>query len=180
MQTSNEIVSSYANAERYQTKPLADNERNAVAYFFMKLRIADPRFYDQAMPDETTEKFTKREFSEFIRGFTREKIDKGFLNLHKFLADGHPDYKFLTIQKVIGLVENGGAGEAVQSGAFKLFPRYIGIEDQTEKAKRYELGKQKSSELLAMLGVEAEKQKTSNDFALAQLEKARKLLANKN
>jgi hypothetical protein len=179
MQTSNEIVSSYATAQRFQTKPLADNERNAVAYFFMKLRIADPRFYDQAMPDETTEKFTKREFSEFIRGFTKEKIDKGFLNLHKFLADSHPDYKFLTIQKVIGLVENGGAGEAVQSGAFKLFPRMLGLEDQTEKAKRYELGKKKSSELLSMLGVEAPKPEQSNEYALAQLEKAKRILANK-
>lgn len=178
MQSSNEIVASYANVQRFETKPLADNERNAVAYFFMKLRIADPRFYDQAMPDEKTEKFTKREFSEFIRKFTKEKIDNGFVQLHKLLACGNPDYKFLTIQKVIGLIENGGAGEGVQVGAHRLFAP-LALPDLTAQAKAKQAGAQELSGMLSMFGLDAEKVHHDNGQAKAALEKARQLL-NKN
>lgn len=181
MQTSNDIVASYANVQRFETKPLADNERNAVAYFFMKLRIADPRFYDQAMPDEKTEKFTKREFSEFIRKFTKEKIDNGFVQLHKLLACGNPDYKFLTIQKVIGLIENGGAGEGVQAGAHRLFAP-LALPDKTAEEKARKAGAQELGSMLSLVGAKPAKQVTDEERARAKaaLEKAKQLLANKN
>lgn len=178
MQTSNEIVQAYANVQRFETKPLADNERNAVVYFFMKLKIADPRFYDQAMPDETTEKFTKREFSEFIRGFTKAKIDKGFFELNKLLAAGNPDYKFLTVQKVIGLIENGGAGEGVQAGAYRLFAP-LALPDKTAIEKARKVGAQELGGMLQILGVGAERKQHSVADAKAALERA-KLLINKN
>lgn len=176
MQPSNEIIQSYANVQRFDTKPLADNERNAVAYFFMKLRIADPRFYDQAMPDEKTEKFTKREFSEFIRGFTKEKIDRGFLELNKLLAAGNPDYKFLTIQKVIGLIENGGASEGVQAGAYRLFAP-LALPDKTAQEKARQAGAQELGSLRNLFGLDAEKTYHDNGNAKAALELARQRLS---
>lgn len=57
---------------------------------------------------------------------------------------------------------------------------HLFLEDQTAKEKRYELGKQKSAELLGVLGVEPEKPVYSNEFAAAQLEKAKRLLEEKN
>lgn len=182
MQTSNEIVSSYANVQRFETKPLADSERDAVAYFFMKLKIADSRFYDQAMPDETTAKLTKREFSEFIRGFTKEKIDRGFVALHKLLACNNPDYKFLTIQKVIGLIENnGGSGEGVQAGAHRLFAP-LALPDITAREKAKQAGAQELGGMLSLFGAKPVKQVTDDErtHAKAALEKAKQLLANKN
>jgi len=54
------------------------------------------------------------------------------------------------------------------------------LEDQTSKAKRYAFSKQKSGELLEILGDKPKRERVpgySNDFAAAQLERAKKLLA---
>lgn len=66
------------------------------------------------------------------------------------------------------------------SQAHKLFERLPALEDQTAKAKRYELGKQKTGELLDMLGVKRSEAVHSNEFAASRLEQARKMLEEKN
>lgn len=170
-----------------EEKPLTDFERDAVAYFFAKLKIADPRFFDQAMPDDKTEQITKREFAGMIRGFTKEKIDKGFRELHKLVAAGHDDYKFLKIQTVIALVANSGMSEAHRAGAYSRFESLYDpstgtyrLEDQNAKAKRRELGIKNTSSLLAMLSEPSPEQTESekiNTYGQEQLAKARELLA---
>ena len=64
--------------------------------------------------------------------------------------------------------------------AHKVFDRPTAIEDQTAKARRYELGKQESSKLLAMLSEPSPEQTESekiNTYGQEQLAKARELLA---
>lgn len=62
--------------------------------------------------------------------------------------------------------------------AHKPFPRLTALEDQTEKAKRYELGKQKSRELLDMLGASKPNPNAGDaEFGKARLEAAMKKLA---
>lgn len=62
--------------------------------------------------------------------------------------------------------------------AHKPFPRLTALEDQTEKAKRYELGKQKSRELLDMLGVSKPNPNAGDaEFGKARLEAAKHKLA---
>lgn len=57
--------------------------------------------------------------------------------------------------------------------AHKPFERLLALEDQTEKAKRYELGKQEASKLLAMLGEDPEpKQEHDNSIAKQRLQEA--------
>jgi hypothetical protein len=63
--------------------------------------------------------------------------------------------------------------------AHKYFEPVLALEDQTAKAKRYEIGKKKSGELLQMLGVESPSQQRTNEHEKAALEQAKQLLAKK-
>jgi len=133
--------------------PLADFERDLVIYFFAKLKLADPRFYNQSMPDERTEKLTKREFSNSIRYLDNEKIDKGFSLLHKAMAANEPEYRFLTIPKVVGLCDGSAtisSSEGVQAGAHKVFETLALPEPLEYKSSRYQEGIKQTSALLAM------------------------------
>lgn len=148
-----------------QSLPLADFERDMVIYFFAKLKLADPRFYNQAMPDEKTEKLTKREFSNLIRYLTNEQIDNGFVLLHKAMAAGDDEYRFLTIPKVIGLCD-GSSAEGVQAGAHKTF-EHVALqlpEPKEYRSKRYEEGIKQTAALLAMLEPEPPKPPTPTDI----------------
>lgn len=128
--------------------PLNDYERDLVIYFFAKLKLADPRFYIQAMPDEKTEKITKREFSESIRTLNEEKIDCGFAELHQLMAANHPDYKFLTIPKVIGVC-TGAAREGNPAAAHKPFEP-LALPDKTSLEKARKAGACELDRLMTM------------------------------
>lgn len=133
--------------------PLADYEKDTIAYFFAKLKLTDPRFYVQAMPDEKTEQITKRDYSNQLRYLTNEQIDKGFTELRRLMASNHPDYKFMTVPKAIGLCDGTAAvivHEGVQAGAHKILPPAL-PEPQDYRAKRYQEGLKQTAALLAML-----------------------------
>lgn len=63
--------------------------------------------------------------------------------------------------------------------AHKYFEPTLAIEDQAAKAKRYEIGMKKTSEILNLLGGEPEKQHYSNEKAKAALELAKQKLEKK-
>jgi hypothetical protein len=133
--------------------PLADYEKDVIAYFFAKLKLTDQRFYIQAMPDEKTEQITKRDYSNQLRYLTNEQIDKGFTELRKLMAANHPEYKFMTIPKAIGLCDGTAAvimHEGVQVGAHKVLPPAL-PEPLEHKSKRYQEGIKQAAALLAML-----------------------------
>jgi len=133
--------------------PLADYEKDVIAYFFAKLKLTDQRFYTQAMPDEKTEQITKRDYSNQLRYLTNEQIDKGFTELRKLMAANHPEYKFMTIPKAIGLCDGTAAvilQEGVQVGAHKVLPPAL-PEPPEYKSKRYQEGIKQAAALLAML-----------------------------
>jgi hypothetical protein len=138
MEYSKSIVGYTSQRQITEKAPLNDFERDLVIYFFAKLKLTDPRFYLQAMPDEKTEKITKREFSESLRTLTKEKIDCGFAELHQLMATNHPDYKFLTIPKVIGVC-NGAASEGNPAGAHKYFEP-LALPDKTAQEKARKVG----------------------------------------
>ena len=138
MEYSKSIVGYTSQKQITEKAPLNDFERDLVIYFFAKLKLTDPRFYLQAMPDEKTEKITKREFSESLRTLTKEKIDCGFAELHQLMATNHPDYKFLTIPKVIGVC-SGAASEGNPAGAHKYFEP-LALPDKTAQEKARKAG----------------------------------------
>lgn len=133
--------------------PLADYEMDTIAYFFAKLKLTDQRFYTQAMPDIKTEQITKRDYANQLRYLTNDQIDKGFTELRRLMAANHPEYKFMTIPKAIGLCDGTAAviaQEGVQVGAHKVLPPAL-PEPPDHKSKRYQEGIKQTSALLAML-----------------------------
>lgn len=143
----------YTNSRQVNTvPPLADFERDVIIYFFGKLKLADPRFYNQAMPDEKTEKITKREYSQKLRYLTNEQIDKGFIKLHQLMSQNDPDYRFLTIPKVIGLCDGSAminGEEGVQAGAHKPFAP-LQLPDLTAISKSKQAGRAELDKMLSM------------------------------
>lgn len=134
--------------------PLADYERDVIAYFFAKLKLTDQRFYTQAMPDTKTEEITKRDYSNQLRYLTNEQIDNGFSELRRLMAANHIEYKFMTIPKAIGLCDGTAAvliAEGVQAGARKPFDKPALPEPLEYRSKRYEEGVKQAAALLAML-----------------------------
>lgn len=142
MKKINEIVPGQPSRTPLQ---LSEQERDSVAYFFVKLKLIDPRFYDEIMPDETTERLVKREHAAMICKHTREKIDKAFEGLKLLMGENHPDYKRLTISKVVGLLTNGGSPDAAPAGIYKLSapvikpPMQIGSSIESMRAKAVEV-----------------------------------------
>lgn len=152
--------------------PLADYEKDTIAYFFAKLKLTDPRFYVQAMPDEKTEQITKRDYSNQLRYLTNEQIDKGFTELRRLMASNHADYKFMTIPKAIGLCDGTAAvitQEGVQGGAYKILPKAL-PEPCEYKSKRYQEGLKQTAAILAMFEDKPE-DKQLTDAELKDLEK---------
>lgn len=156
--------------------PLADYEKDTIAYFFAKLKLTDQRFYTQAMPDEKTEQITKRDYANQLRYLTNEQIDKGITELRKLMAANHPEYKFMTIPKAIGLCDGTAAvivSEGVQVGAHKVLPPAL-PEPAEYKSKRYQEGVKQAAALLAMLDDKPE-QKPQTPADIADNERLEKL-----
>lgn len=156
--------------------PLADYEKDTIAYFFAKLKLTDQRFYNQAMPDEKTEAITKRDYSNQLRYLTNEQIDKGFTELRRLMAANHPEYKFMTIPKAIGLCDGTAAvitQEGVQVGAHKVLPPAL-PEPPDYRTKRYEEGLKQTAALLAMLDDKPEP-KTLTEADRKDLEKLERI-----
>lgn len=156
--------------------PLADYEKDTIAYFFAKLKLTDQRFYTQAMPDEKTEQITKRDYANQLRYLTNEQIDKGFTELRRLMAANHPEYKFMTIPKAIGLCDGTAAvimQEGVQVGAHKVLPPAL-PEPTDYRTKRYEEGLKQTAALLAMLDDKPEA-KTLTEAEIKDREKLEKI-----
>lgn len=159
--------------------PLADYEKDTIAYFFAKLKLTDPRFYVQAMPDEKTEQITKRDYANQLRYLTNEQIDKGFTELRRLMASNHADYKFMTVPKAIGLCDGTAAvivQEGVQVGAHKVLPPAL-PEPIDHKSKRYQEGLKQTAALLAMLDDKPE-EKQLTDADKADLDKLERIKSN--
>lgn len=156
--------------------PLADYEKDTIAYFFAKLKLTDQRFYTQAMPDEKTEQITKRDYSQQLRYLTNEQIDKGFTELRRLMAANHPEYKFLTIPKAIGLCDGTAAvivQEGVQVGAHKLFEP-LALPDLTSISKAQRAGRSELDKMRAMFDEPEPKKPTAAELEdLAKLERVK-------
>lgn len=105
--------------------PLKQHEKEAVYYLFAKFQLLDPIAFKTAMPNLNIERIVKNEFSNLIRGFTKTQIDYGFGELKKLIGMNNPDYKYLTVAKVVGFVANGGNSEPPRAGMYAIEPPVI-------------------------------------------------------
>ena len=129
------------NAEQQgvQRSPMTTEQKDAIAYFFMRLKLVDPQQYDLLMPDEITEIFIKREYAPQLAAFSRQRIDAGFKLFHAMRQAGHADYRYLKIDSVIGLIVNGGTAEGNPVGMHKAF-KPLALPDKAAQARARQAG----------------------------------------
>ena len=99
-------ISQNTNSE--QRAELTRLQKEAVSYFFMRLKTIYLSQYQHLMPDEHTEKLAKREYARQVCNISKQKMDDGFNALHEQRQSDPKSWEFLNIDKVIGLVKSGG------------------------------------------------------------------------
>lgn len=128
---------------------LNQEQRDAVGYFFARLKLFNSAQYDALMPDETTERLTKREYAAHLIGFTRDQIDKGLAAYHDARQSGIKGFEFLDIDRAIGMVKHGGNAEGNPARIHKPFEP-LALPDKTAQEKARKAG---ASELEKMRGM---------------------------
>ena len=116
---------------------LTQDQRDSVGYFFLRLKTTDPGEYDRLMPDEKTEAIVKREYASHVMNYRRDKIDQGISDWHAFRQSGDPDYRFLNIDRVVGLI----SGAARSMALYKPFQPSL-PESKSEKEARKKRGRE--------------------------------------
>ena len=114
MKQISEIVQGYvAKPAEREPVPLTSQEKDSIAFFFMRLKLVYPQQYDAAMPDEKSETFAKREYGKHLAAFSREQISVGFDRLHKLRQGASwQDWKFLDIDRGLSLIRDGESGDS--------------------------------------------------------------------
>lgn len=84
---------------------LSKRQRDAVGYFFRRLKLVSPAEYDRMVPTESTRTELQRDYAPYLKDFSKAHIDAGFDRLHTLRQQGDPEHRFLDIDKAIGLVQ---------------------------------------------------------------------------
>ena len=124
---------------------LDKDQARLVGYFFFRLKACDPIEYDRMMPDPKTEAIIKREYAGYIAGLTRDKIDRGFAHWHERRQAGDSDYRFVNIDRLLGLINEASQGVA----AHKYFLPSP-VETQEQIAERKAVGRQRMESIKAL------------------------------
>lgn len=128
---------------------LTKEQREAVGYFFVRLKAIDPTQYDTLMPDLKTETLLKREYAPYLKDYTKQQIDRGLEMLHRKRQEGDPDYRWLNIDSVIRLIEGKVCGEQAPAGIYRYFEP-LGLPDKAAEEKARKAG---ASELQKLKGM---------------------------
>lgn len=88
--------------------PLTQPQTDTVGYFFARVRVIYGNQYNSAFPDESSEKFAKREYARQVCDISRNRMDEGFHALHQQRQINPDKWRFLDIDQIIGLVKTGG------------------------------------------------------------------------
>lgn len=106
MKEVSKIVSKKSN-QTVQTR-LTQGQVDTVGYFFARVRVIYGHQYMVNFPDEATENYAKREFARQVCDIPREIMDKGFQALHRVRQDKPDEWRFIDLDRIIGLVKTGG------------------------------------------------------------------------
>lgn len=171
MKQISEIVQGYvANPAKREPVPLTPQEKDSIAFFFMRLKLVYPQQYDAAMPDEKSETFAKREYGKHLAAFSREQISVGFDRLHKLRQGASwQDWRFMDIDRVISLIRDGESGDASDweharikaADRERLAERLLPDLGKQERARA--AGKKALAEMMARLGSRSRCEGTSGD-----------------
>ncbi len=130
------------------SEDLSHDQRQAVGYFFTRLKMADSIQYDIICPDSKTEALVKREYASYIANLSQQQIDYGFAKFHEFRQTGDQDFKFISIDKIIGLASGKEKAGKWQHGAaaYKAFP-VLALPDKGKKERAKEAHQKAMAEL---------------------------------
>lgn len=127
---------------------LTEGQRQAVGYFFIRIKATDPREYDLIMPDEKTERIVKSEYAPYLMNFSKDQIDAGIAQWHELRQMGERDYQFLKIDRLIGLIQDAKQNKAVHK---VFFPSGRLPEPEYQRQKRKAKGTERCAAILGML-----------------------------
>ena len=131
---------------------LQQHERDAVAYFFLRLSLLNREQYDRQFPDEKTEALAKREYAAHLKDFSREQIDKGMAAYHDNRQYGVDGYQFLDVDRAIGLIRNGGVSEGNPARIHKPFEP-LALPDKQAEEKARKAGENELEKMRALMGL---------------------------
>lgn len=128
-------------------------QRDAVGYFFARLKTADPSQYAVLIPSDKTRIALSRTYAPYIKDFTRDQVDAGFDRFHKLRQGGDERFRWLNIDQVIGLIAGTLKLEAEENqapaGIYKYFEP-LALPDKTAEEKARKAG---ASELQKLKGM---------------------------
>jgi len=163
----------------------SDHERDVTGYLFAKLAVLYANAFYLVYPSLKESDFAKREYAKQIGRYSRDQIDMTIKHLAALAISRERHdliYREPNIPAILALmdqcVKRHGLHKQFDSAYDKTTGTYR-LEDQTSKAKRYEIGQREASKLLAMFPDEEPKLDVSEntEFAKARLELAKQRLS---
>ena len=113
------------------TKPLifSPQERDSIAYFFLRLDNIYGAEYRRQLPDAESERLSKREWGSDLKRYDREQVDNGITWIKNQKINHVDGWTFLDIGKCVGAIREANRHQA-------LHQKYIAIEDNTVVTKQ--------------------------------------------
>ncbi len=90
----------------------SDEQKDVIAYFFMRLSNIYLSEYRRQLPDIESERMAKRENGKFLCGYNREQINKGCDWIHQQKRDNENNWQFLDIDRCIGAIKQANTVKA--------------------------------------------------------------------
>lgn len=139
----NNDVSNYTGGaiQSVSSESLTDHQKDAVWYFFNRIRALDAGQFKQLCPDEKTESMVKREYAAHIIGLSKYQIDLSFDAYHRERQAHNKEYKFLNIDMLIGLAKNNGKSpsDSAPAGIYKEFEK-LALPDKSAQERAEKAG----------------------------------------
>lgn len=133
---------------------LTPEQRDAVGYFFARLKTADPSQYAVLIPSDKTRVALSRTYAPYVKDFTRDQIDAGFDRFHKLRQVGDERFRWLNIDQAIGLVAGTlqleSEANKPPAGMYKYFEP-LALPDKTAEEKARKAGVSELQKLKGML-----------------------------
>ena len=145
-----------------RSSDLTNNQKQAIKYFFGRLQRVYQAEYRRQLPDESTQRACKQEFSHLVMNIPLETMDKGFDALHLELANYESEYRFMKLDPVIELIRTGGNLTGSQAGAYKVFKKALPMSEQ-HKNKRKNRGIEGCKSLMSIFDESPEETKGKLD-----------------
>lgn len=128
------------------TGQLTSEQRDSVAYFFLRMANVYGSKYHQQWPNEEAIKLAKREWAEQIGKFSRGQIDAMFANAKAMLIAGDDEWRWPEIGRILS-----GVVETWERRAHRPFER-VGLPNLTKKERAKQAGAQALASMKSLWG----------------------------